>query len=302
MISVSFANALFVYTRTRKYSLAGRPIDKMPDTPSCRKIEYDDSYEATISESASPIKKVIDTVLSKASTKQDTPVSFPSSSSSNEIWVLDVWDPPLFNLYLMAVYSPLVVLLLWYGPLTFFVIAVFLPALSFYLYTMTKLFQVQQKDRTILHSEVLSEYEKTVVRPIVSAARRDASIGVDGEVAFYAPSLNHQFKVQPLRRPTSTTTSTASTFVGSGSPSKTEQQQPLLGSPVFPQSLGAANSIRERQSLPPFKLQYNPAGYYTGTPIDSSLNTSSSGRYNSEYHNSPLSRKSESSLFRRLHK
>lgn len=308
LIIVSLGNALFCYSRTKKYSLVDRPLDKVPDTPSCRKVPYEnttDQSESLSNVQASPIKKAFDSLLSFSSVSSATPPTFNQDGEEiPEIWVLDVWDPPLFNLILMAIYSPLNVLLIWYGPLTFFIIVVLLPLQSYYLYTLTNLFLVQQKDRTILHSEVLSEYEQKVVRPVVSAARRDAAIGVDGEVQFYAPSLNHQFRLQNTH---SSRSSTSTSSLASSPPFKLTHpaaESQLLGSPVFPSSLGAANSVRERSSLPPFKLTYNPAGYYTGTPNQSlsSSPVASASRRSSEYHNSPLSRKSESSLFRRLHK
>lgn len=346
LILVSLLNALFVYSRTKKYSLVNRPIEKIPDTPSAHKVLYEESYDPSPDDDAaantqSPVKKIMNSLFFSTATDSNADSVSPtytisdSSSSGPRIWVLDIWDPPLFNLYLMSVYSPLSVLTLWYGPLSFFTIILFWPLLSYYLYTQTRMWLVLQKDKTILHAEVLGEYEQSVVRPIVSAARRDVCVGTDGSVTYYAAGLNHQFKVHQSVPSALFQQSRAGAGAGTGTSSSSAFNSPLknsninpldsqpphhiLGSPVFPSTLAAANSVRERNALPPFKLTYNPAGYYTGTPngnnaqrgssssssFPSSVSPAGSNGTNNitnDYQNSPLSRKSESSLFRRLHK
>lgn len=302
LILVSVLNAFFVLTRTRKYSLAGRPIENVPDTPSCRKeiyeevVEYDDdSGVASMTETMqSPAKKVW-SYLSGTPTVVDPPSAQPQQT---EIWVVDVWNPPLFNLYLFAVFSPLSVLIVWYGPVCFFNYVILIPLLNGGLYSYTTRFLVVQKDKTIVHSEVIAEYDAAVVRPIVSAARRDVSIGADGSVAWYDAGLNHQFKAQraptmQLRRAAASNSSLSHSMYGSSSSSPAPDAP--LGSPVFPASLGAANVQRQRHALPQYKLQYNSAGYYTGTPIRNEETGMGRGD-----ENSPLSRKS--GLLRRLHK
>lgn len=308
LILVSILNAFFVLTRTKKYSLAGRPIENVPDTPSRRKeiyeevVEYEDdsgvaSTAASMTESVqSPAQKMW-SFLSGTPTVADPPAAQPEQT---EIWVLDVWNPPLFNLYLFAVFSPLSVIIVWYGPVCFFNFGVLLPLLNCGLYDYTTRFLVGQKDKTIVHSEVIAEYDAAVVRPIISAARRDVSIGADGSVAWYDAGLNHRFKAQraptmQLRRAAASNSSFTNSMYGSSLSSPAPDAH--LGSPVFPASLGAANVQRQRHALPQYKLQYNSAGYYTGTPIRNEEVGVGVGRGDE---NSPLSRKS--GLLRRLRK
>lgn len=294
LVAASVLNAAFVYTRTRTYSLTNRPLDKVPDTPSRRKVVYTEpTYDPTEpgSATASPVKKVLQSLLSSKSSTS----SAENNANADEIWVLDTWDPPLFNLSLAALYSPLAVLLLWFGPVSFFSLAVLLPALAYTLHTVTNLFLVAQRDKTVLHAEVLSEYEQTVVRPVVSAARRDVSVGVDGSVAYYAPGLNHHFRTTAPRH-------SSAAVAGPGTPAKIDISRHSfpLASPVFPSKPPSDSPVGS--SPFPHRLQYNAAGYYT--PAAEAPQTSPSRRESStEYQNSPLSRKrGGSSLFRRLHK
>ncbi|KAF5092421.1 hypothetical protein D0Z03_002870 [Geotrichum reessii] len=184
------------------------------------------------------------------------------------VWTLDTWDPSVVNLHLLALFSPLNALMLWFGPLGFFNTVLFVPLLTVFLaYLVLGKFETKVADIGVLHAEVLREYETSVVRPLSSVARRDVAIGVDGSVSFYSPSLNHQFRPRHEPRKFDHTFAAVPPL----------PPQEILGAPVFPSTLAAANAVRKRESLPPFKLTYNSAGYYTGSPKTVPTTSSSHG-------------------------
>jgi hypothetical protein len=115
-----------------------------------------------------------------------------------EVWELSAWDPPLFGLWLTSTFSPVHLLYIWYGSLDV-AFLLMLAAISFYLHSLIRLFLTQLKDRSILHSEVLGEYGKKLVKPILAVPRRDVAVGTDGDVEIYSPAQNTNFATHDPR-------------------------------------------------------------------------------------------------------
>jgi hypothetical protein len=311
-----------LFLRRRKYYLAERPLDHKIDSASAQiepmltvPIPADvDSNDNGGNDGTTLGKGLLAWLFSlwqRPRPKLAPSVAELDNGRQQLAWTLDTWDPSIVNLYLLALFSPLNVLLLWFGPLGGFNVIVVVPLLTLLLaYVILAKFSTKLTDLSVLHAEVLREYEVSVVRPLSSVARRDVAVGCDGSVSFYAPSLNHQFR--PRHQPHSTTGVAAAPL---------QPPREVLGAPVFPSTLAAANAVRQRESLPPFKLTYNPAGYYTGSP---KLVEPATSHYNSHAvghgdgpvtshegtsspHREPASfatytRPTESSLFRRLNR
>jgi hypothetical protein len=113
------------------------------------------------------------------------------------VWTLDPWDPSIINLHLLALFSPLNVLLLWVGPLGRLNVVIVVPMLTLLLafVILAKLF-TKLTGLEVLQAEVLCEYEVSVVQLLSSVARRDVAAGCDSSVSFYALSLNRQFRLR----------------------------------------------------------------------------------------------------------
>lgn len=250
-----------MWMRRRKYYLAERPLNHQIDSASARIEPVATVYVPNDNDNDEDSSKtnLFTFLLSLFFNRWQSSIPTPSvadldSGRQQLVWTLDTWDPSVVNLHLLALFSPLNALILWFGPLGFFNTVLLVPLLTVFLaYLMLGKFETKLADIGVLHAEVLREYETSVVRPLSSVARRDVAIGTDGSVSFYSPSLNHQFR--PRHEPRKFDQN-----IGAMPP------QEILGAPVFPSTLAAANAVRKRESLPPFKLTYNSAGYYTGSP------------------------------------
>lgn len=262
-----------MWMRRRKYYLAERPLNHQIDWASARIEPVATIYVPNDNDENSSNTNIFTFLLSFFSNRLQSSMPTPSvadldSGRQQLVWTLDTWDPSVVNLHLLALFSPLNALMLWFGPLGFFNTVLFVPLLTVFLaYLVLGKFETKVADIGVLHAEVLREYETSVVRPLSSVARRDVAIGVDGSVSFYSPSLNHQFRPRHEPRKFDHTFAAVPPL----------PPQEILGAPVFPSTLAAANAVRKRESLPPFKLTYNSAGYYTGSPKTVPTTSSSHG-------------------------
>jgi hypothetical protein len=140
----------------------------------------------------------------------------------NDVWEVSVWDPKPFNLELFALFSPGHVLVYWLflptsaadpRPSVTFATTILLAALlSVQLLFFKKFFVQQAKDSTLIHKEVMNEYDTKFVhpnmnRPVreVGTQTRDTATSPGGariktrEVDVYTPHtvINKGFKVNP---------------------------------------------------------------------------------------------------------
>lgn len=282
LIITSVINAILVFFKTKRYSLFGRPIKNIPDTPSRVLVKIPIAAEPQESSAKTNGVSIFEGITHFIGAS-NAPNLSDDSKNYIDVWVLNIWEPSHFNLYLLSVFSPLNVFCLWFGPLSFFMLGIIVPATSGFLYLLIDKFVTQKKDRTIIHSEVLAEYEEQVVKPIVSVSKQDAMVGSDGSVDFYLPSLNNHYH--------SPTTISNRQREFKSHPEEDHNDQPFVeslsprqqqGFPVFPSSINTANSIRRKSGMPQFQLHYSPAGYFTGkTPINTeeSANLSESETY-----------------------
>lgn len=273
IILLGLANAWLVFNKTRTYTLLSRPLDKKPDTSSCRKIKIslendnipDEDRESDDPHNYNPFLKLFEAIKKFTKGSNISNDSSDPSSRYTEVWALDMWDPPVFNLYILSVFSPITIICVWFGPLSFFNILFITPLTSALLYFIVKMFLTKDKDKTIINSQVLQEYDDQIVKPIFSKARQDVSIGADGSVDFF---LNRQQYIPSSAIKKHSSTSSEHLY-DEYSTSETPRKPPpetLLSTPVFPSSLAVENSIRRKSGMPLRKLQYNPAGYFTVQP------------------------------------
>ncbi|KAA8916558.1 hypothetical protein TRICI_001284 [Trichomonascus ciferrii] len=221
----------------------GRSVDNEPETPSARKIRYQDPRpeDDEHRRSNSPFRRIVDNWSSRP------------KDQGEELWELNVWDPPRFNLYLGATFSPLHAFYILYAPLGLFQI-VMLSALSGWLLGLTYMFETMVKDKAIIHSEVLGEYGKKVVKPITAVAKRDAAVGTDGSFDFYSPTPHGTFSPRDVRESRSRVSMTPTPASPWMSPIK--PQVPFNSSTPL-----AGKSLRQRASMNSLSTRFHPAGY-----------------------------------------
>lgn len=183
LVSLCFGNAIYCYRKTRKYTLMGRSVDNTPGTPSAQRVRYFDSN----TEPESPIKK-----LFKWKKEED------EKNNGDDLWELNIWNPPKFCLCLASTFSPLHAFTIMYAPMGMFLLFM-LMFLSVYLFGTTWKFLTMVKDRNILHSEVMGEYGKKVVQPVVYTKKRDVAVGSDGTVDTFSPAALSRYVERDVR-------------------------------------------------------------------------------------------------------
>lgn len=231
----------------------GRSITNQPDTPSAKKIRYKDPEESS-SIPGSPLRKFVDNWSGSSSGSESG-----TSSSGEDLWELNIWDPPKFNLYVASSYSPLHVLYILYGPLGLFQIVMII-GITGYLFGLCYLFETLVKDREILHSEVLGEYGKKVVKPITAVAKRDVAVGTDGDPPeFYSPVSHGPFSPRDVRESKSRVSMTPTPSSPWRSPIRpnTAQASSATATPL------GGKALRQRASMNSLSTanRLHPAGY-----------------------------------------
>ncbi|KAG5369274.1 Meiotically up-regulated gene 154 protein [Yarrowia sp. C11] len=208
LFAISVINTLVCFLQTKKYTLFGRNISNVPNTPSASleplETPADEPKPSGQAQFKSMIKKRLSGFITPALI---SPVDETATPSPDRVWVLNVWEPSLFHLNIFALFSPIHVIALWFGPLSIVQVFITLPAFSLALYAMSHMFLVFVKDKNIISGEVLGEFDKKVVHPLLGVIKQDAAVGADGSCEFYDAGLDNksiyrQAGTNPSRPPT----------------------------------------------------------------------------------------------------
>ena len=202
-------NAFYTFFRKKHYRLFEQPVDEPPATPSAHRVRVDSSPM-----SSSPLR-YLQSVISTA-----TASSRAYPDAEREVWELSMWDPKPFNLTLFTLFSP-GHLILYYSLLppaaldpkpsvTVFKVFVFGVLLSLQLGYLKISFSQQSKDATLVHGEVMNEYDTKFVRPSLNRPVRDVGTQTrestmtprgakTREVDIYTPTtiINRGFRTNP---------------------------------------------------------------------------------------------------------
>lgn len=202
-------NAFYTFFRKRHYRLFEQPVDEPLATPSAHRVRVDSSPM-----SSSPLR-YLQSVISSA-----TADSRAYPDAEREVWELSMWDPKPFNLTLFTLFSP-GHLILYYSILppatmdaqpsvTVFKVFAFGTLLSLQLGFLKTSFSQQAKDATLVHGEVMNEYDTKFVRPSLNRPVRDVATQTrestttprgtkTREVDVYTPTtiVNRGFRTNP---------------------------------------------------------------------------------------------------------
>lgn len=181
-------------------------IDANPSTPSARRVRVDSSPV-----SSSPLR-YLSSVLGASADSRAHP------DPTKDVWEISIWDPTTLCLRMFCYFSPGHVLIYWLllptsskdsRPVTSVVLTIALIlVLSFQLHFLQSNFSQQSKDTSLIHKEVLNEYDVKYVHPRTHVLARDtgiqceylgSKIGVSSEVDTYQPVtiINKTFQTNP---------------------------------------------------------------------------------------------------------
>ncbi|KAK7205473.1 hypothetical protein BZA70DRAFT_278213 [Myxozyma melibiosi] len=284
ILAGSFINALFVFTRRKEYAFFGRSAQdkKMNDAFYSQKSMLSLSEQSSPASSPTPqssIRKAVNRAFSRFAIPE---------ISTEETWVLKMWNPDQFCLKMFVTFSPLHALLLFFRSngnlIRDCLLCVFL---SVQMYILVTLFSQQVHDKQMVFSEMFEEYEQKAVRPKLSIVRREVAIGTDGSVDFHVPLPNRHFETHDIRP------STAPPSPLFGTPSS---QSPLSfstrGMPSDPSGFSSARPS-PRQSMTGARSSFGspaiPSHINSGTGTSSPL--SRSGLTRTAFSNSAKNRR-----------
>ncbi|KAK9454494.1 hypothetical protein V1511DRAFT_502145 [Dipodascopsis uninucleata] len=206
ILFLSFSNAYYVFTKRRTYTLFGRlPTDsKLPRVHSARKVPMNfKDIEGTVDH------EDIDTEKKRRKSsmfpniwplrQQSTPSSHSTDDiNEREVWELQIWTPPLFNLHLFSSFSPLHAVIAFNSSFSVVVRDIFMCVfLTTQLYFLTHYFLQQVSDKSTIHGEMFDEYQKKVVRPRLDTIKMDAAIG-DGSVEYFRTKPDRRFETHSI--------------------------------------------------------------------------------------------------------
>ncbi|KAL8963584.1 MAG: hypothetical protein Q9193_000177 [Seirophora villosa] len=206
---LAILNAIYTFYRRRHYRLFESSIDAVPSTPSAHRVRVDASPL-----SSSPLRFLSSMLATDNAEGRSHP------DAARDVWELAVWDPTPLSLRLFCLFSPGHVVLYWLflptattdpRPSTTVVTTIVLSALlSTQLMVLQWSFSQQSKDSTVVHKEVLNEYDAKFVHPRTRPLVRDVgtqysshatSTGRDAanRVETHTPSIviNRGFHTRP---------------------------------------------------------------------------------------------------------
>ncbi|BDD56121.1 hypothetical protein MPDQ_000653 [Monascus purpureus] len=300
---LSALNAFYTVSRKRHYRMFEASIDKVPTTPSARRVRVDSSPMT-----GSPLRYLANLITPSGAESRAHP------DAQRDVWELAIWDPLPICLRLFCLFSPGHVLVYWLflptqlsdpRPSVTIVTTIFLTTLlSVQMSFLSSSFIQKTKDSALVQREVLKEYDTKFVHPRTQPLMRDVGTqfseenathyGSDkkyNQVDLYTPAfvIRRGFQTSPNPNYVShvdpeglspTIRKTAST---TGFSSVARQQQALFQTPT--PSRDASPLVRHSIRQP----QFRPTPTKTG-------DGGSLGIYS--HANSPL-RKSMSSSFER---
>ncbi|KAL8780484.1 MAG: hypothetical protein Q9213_006444 [Squamulea squamosa] len=205
---LSLANAFYTFYRRRHYRLFESSIDAVPSTPSAYRVRVDSSPA-----SSSPLRFLSSMLLADNAESRSHP------DATRDVWELAVWDPTPLSLRIFCLLSPGHILVYWLflptaitdpRPSTTVVTTIILAALlSTQLLLLQSSFSQQSKDSTVVHKEVLNEYDTKFVHPRTRPLTRDVGTQYSNSgtsmspgwasVDTYTPSvvINRGFHTRP---------------------------------------------------------------------------------------------------------
>lgn len=207
-MTTSLVNAIYCFSRRKYYRMFEQNINLNPTTPSARRVPVDSSP------ASSPFKLFTNIIEPFFPSEPDEPSAEVDASpaadhATPDVWQLAVWDPTPLALQLFTYFSPVHAMVYWLSlPLdssttspikTYFTVIATVFILTVQTQYLQRAFTQRSKDQTVLHREVLHEYDAKFVHPRLNVPRRDVGTSTDegGYADAYAPVLSRGFTTNP---------------------------------------------------------------------------------------------------------
>ena len=190
---LSFLNAFYTFYRRRHYRLFENPINKVPSTPSAQRVRVDSSPV-----SSSPLWFLPSIVAGDSAESRAHP------DSTRDVWEIAVWDPAPLCMQLFTLFSPGHVLVYWcflpitkenpYPSVTVVTTLLLASILTGQMLILQKSFSQQSKDSSIIHREVMNEYDTKFVHPRSQPLMRDVGTQVitSEPLGSHSPWINDE--------------------------------------------------------------------------------------------------------------
>lgn len=211
---LAFVNGAYTFYRQRHYRLFESSVDAPPSTPSAHRVRVDSSPIAS-----SPLRFLSNMLARETAEARSHP------DATRDVWEIAVWDPTPISLRMFCLFSPGHILVYWLflptaisdpRPSTTVVTTMVLAGLlSAQMLLLQSSFSQQSKDASVIHKEVMNEYDTKYVHPRtqpqmrnVGTQYRDTNVFTDGvpqyederdSVDVYAPTfiINRGFHTRP---------------------------------------------------------------------------------------------------------
>lgn len=296
-MTLSFLNAFYTFYRKRHYRMFETPISQTPATPSAHRVRVDSSPMTS-----SPLRYLANAISTESAQSRAHP------DAQRDVWELAMWDPLPICVRLFCLLSPGHALVYWLflptqlsdprPSVTIATTILLTTLLSAQMSVISSFYTQQAKDSTLVHKEVLREYDTKYVHPRTQPLMRDvgtqfSETDKQEKVETYTPAIIIQrgFKTSPNpnyvshvdpkgcspRRPAGYSTPTSSSIF---------QAQPSLNTPMLSRD---ASPLARTSGTTMRQPQFRTASTSTG-------DGGSLGVYS--HANSPL-RKSASTAFER---
>lgn len=157
-------NAAYTFYRKRHYRLFENSVDAPPSTPSAHRVRVDSSPIAS-----SPLRFLSNMLGGENAEARSHP------DATKDVWEIAVWDPTPISLRMFCLFSPGHILVYWLflptaisnpRPSTTIIITMVLAGLlSAQMLLLQSSFSQQSKDASVIHKEVMNEYDTKYVHP-----------------------------------------------------------------------------------------------------------------------------------------
>ena len=165
-------NAAYTFYRQRHYRLFESSVDAPLSTPSAQRVRVDSSPIAS-----SPLR-FLSNVLSRQNSEDRS-----HSDATRDVWEIAVWDPTPISLRTFCLFSPGHILVYWIflpttvsdprPSITVVTTMVLAGLLSTQMLLLQSSFSRQSKDASVIHREVMNEYDTKYVHPRTQPRMRD---------------------------------------------------------------------------------------------------------------------------------
>ncbi|KAF8350701.1 hypothetical protein F5887DRAFT_1209707 [Amanita rubescens] len=180
LVATTFANAIYLFSRTRVYRFHRQPDPLSSPNAKFTSANFDQEPEVPIS-----VTGRLGSGAWRAfayfwrfllGIQQPAPLN-SLSGKTTRVQELQVWNPGELELMLFSIYSPVHPFLWMATSITNWILMFFVMFLvSFQLNTVIRAFNVLLKDKALIASEVLHEYNQGYVYPRLHPIRKDVAV------------------------------------------------------------------------------------------------------------------------------